>query len=151
MLDAGEPSVVTGADGAFAFTGIGPSLVQVGEVAQDGWQRTTPATPYRVRSGFTATADLGNVQLGSLSGVKYDDLDGDGVRDAGEPGIAGWTIFLDRERRRRPGRGRGVHRKPTPRDATPSPASCPASTPWPKSSEPVGRRLHLCSHGPQPA
>jgi len=96
VLDAGEASVVTGEDGAFAFTGIGPSLVQVGEVAQEGWARITPETPYRVRSGFTATADMGNVHLGSLSGIKYEDLDGDGVRDAGEPGLVGWTIFLDR-------------------------------------------------------
>ncbi len=29
-----------------------------------------------------------------LHGVKYNDLNGNGVRDAGEPGLAGWTIVL---------------------------------------------------------
>jgi hypothetical protein len=29
------------------------------------------------------------------SGVKFHDLDADGVKDAGEPGLAGWTIFVD--------------------------------------------------------
>jgi len=94
-LDAGEQSMVTGIDGAFSFTDIGPGTVQIGEVAQAGWQRTTPAVPYPVTSGMIVAADLGNVQLGSLSGLKFNDLNGDGVRDAGEAGIEGWTIFLD--------------------------------------------------------
>lgn len=33
--------------------------------------------------------------LGRISGVKWEDRDGDGVRDAGEPGVPGWTLFLD--------------------------------------------------------
>ena len=28
--------------------------------------------------------------------MKFEDVDGDGVRDAGEPGLPGATIFLDR-------------------------------------------------------
>src|SRR5262249_5715800 len=32
---------------------------------------------------------------GEISGVKFNDLNGNGVRDAGEPGLAGWTIVLD--------------------------------------------------------
>ncbi len=40
--------------------------------------------------------DLGSqVRGGQIYGVKYNDLDGDGQRDAGEPGQAGWTIFID--------------------------------------------------------
>ena len=32
---------------------------------------------------------------GTVSGVKFNDLDGDGVRDPGEPGLAGWTVYAD--------------------------------------------------------
>jgi hypothetical protein len=32
---------------------------------------------------------------GTIQGVKWDDLNGDGVRDAGEPGVGGVTICLD--------------------------------------------------------
>ena len=32
---------------------------------------------------------------GSISGTKFEDYDGDGIRDAGETGLAGWTIYLD--------------------------------------------------------
>ena len=35
--------------------------------------------------------------LGELSGTVFEDLDGDGVRDAGEPGLPGWTVELRRE------------------------------------------------------
>ncbi|RDE49091.1 MAG: tandem-95 repeat protein, partial [Candidatus Accumulibacter meliphilus] len=95
FLDDGEASIVTDAEGVFRFTDIGPGTVQVGEVMQSGWQRTTPDLPYHVKSGFTVTSDVGNVMLASITGAKYNDLDGNGARDAGEPGIEGWTIFLD--------------------------------------------------------
>ena len=31
----------------------------------------------------------------TISGQKFNDLNGNGVKDPGEPGLAGWTIFLD--------------------------------------------------------
>ena len=95
VLDAGEARMVTGADGAFSFNDLGPSTVQVAEVAQAGWRRSTPAAPVRLRSGMAVTADLGNVQLGSISGMKFNDLNGNGLRDTGDGGVQGWTIFLD--------------------------------------------------------
>ncbi|MCY2987411.1 MAG: proprotein convertase P-domain-containing protein, partial [Planctomycetota bacterium] len=41
--------------------------------------------------------DIGAVELyyGSLRGTKFNDLNGNGQRDVGEPGLANWTIFLD--------------------------------------------------------
>ena len=43
--------------------------------------------------------DLGiDVRQGQIYGTKFNDLDGDGVQDASEPGLAGWTIFLDDNR-----------------------------------------------------
>ncbi len=40
--------------------------------------------------------DLGSdVRGGQIYGTKFDDRDGDGTHDADEPGLAGWTIFLD--------------------------------------------------------
>ncbi len=36
----------------------------------------------------------GNFQNATKSGVKFHDLDADGVQDAGEPGLANWTITL---------------------------------------------------------
>jgi DNA-binding beta-propeller fold protein YncE len=43
------------------------------------------------------TANFGNRldSEGSLSGAKYEDLNGNGQRDANEPGMADWTIYVD--------------------------------------------------------
>ena len=32
---------------------------------------------------------------GTVSGVKYHDLDADATRDEGEPGLSGWTVYVD--------------------------------------------------------
>jgi hypothetical protein len=95
QLDAGEQSQVTGADGAFSFTNLGPATVQVAQLLPAGWHRSTPAVPYDLKSGMAVSANLGNVQLSSIAGMKFNDLNGNGIRDAGEGGVAGWTIFLD--------------------------------------------------------
>ncbi len=40
--------------------------------------------------------DLGSDVLGGqIYGTKFDDLNGDGVQDPDEPGLEGWTIYLD--------------------------------------------------------
>ena len=41
--------------------------------------------------------DFGNriAPSSEIHGAKWNDLDGDGVRDKGEPGLSGWTVFLD--------------------------------------------------------
>jgi hypothetical protein len=43
------------------------------------------------------TANFGNRpdSEGSLSGTKYEDLNGNGERDANEPGMSDWTIYVD--------------------------------------------------------
>ena len=41
------------------------------------------------------TRDAGLVAPASVSGVAYNDRDAGGTRDATEPGIAGWQVFLD--------------------------------------------------------
>src|SRR5207247_1900390 len=44
---------------------------------------------------FIAPQPVHISNCGSISGTKFDDLNGNGVRDDGEPGLSGWTIFLD--------------------------------------------------------
>ncbi|MEX2169834.1 MAG: proprotein convertase P-domain-containing protein [Pirellulales bacterium] len=48
----------------------------------------------------SGTASLGGLgirpaKLGSIEGQKWNDLNGDTVKDSDEPGLEGWTIFLD--------------------------------------------------------
>ena len=39
--------------------------------------------------------DFGNWTTATKSGHKFDDLDADGFWDAREPGLSGWTIYVD--------------------------------------------------------
>ena len=41
--------------------------------------------------------DFGNFQKATKTGMKFDDLNANGVKDAGEPGLPDWTInaFVD--------------------------------------------------------
>jgi subtilisin-like proprotein convertase family protein len=41
------------------------------------------------------TVEVGPPLVHAIRGLAWNDADGDGVRDAGEPGLAGWTIYLD--------------------------------------------------------
>ena len=54
----------------------------------------------RIEPGGTVEGrDFGNHrvdELGSIHGLKWNDLDGDGRRDANEPGLPGVTIYVDR-------------------------------------------------------
>jgi Ca2+-binding RTX toxin-like protein len=48
-----------------------------------------------VRPVVVPTLEFGNRRPTSIHGLKFDDLNGNGARDPGEPGIAGWMIMLD--------------------------------------------------------
>ena len=100
ILDAGEPSDVTDSDGNYEITGINPGTWRVKEVAQAGWTQSYPAGGYHEEiftSGAALTDnDFGNWEPATKSGTKFEDLDADGAaREAGEPGLAGWTIYVD--------------------------------------------------------
>ena len=93
---------VTDANGNYTFTDIGPGTHTLSEVPQPGWIQTCPAPvppgTYVVttQSGLNITGkDFGNFRLVSISGQKFNDLDRDGTKDAGEPGLPDWTIQLD--------------------------------------------------------
>src|SRR5262249_20242982 len=101
VLDSGEPSVLTDAAGNYTFANLGPSIHVIREVLQPGWRPTAPAAGFysvSLAMGQDWTGlDFGNqtVNPGSIAGQAFRDLNGNGVKDAGEPGLAGWTHFLD--------------------------------------------------------
>lgn len=46
-------------------------------------------------SSMTSATDA---DLGTIQGKQWNDLNGNGNRDTNEPGLAGWTIYLDQNR-----------------------------------------------------
>ena len=108
----------------------GLHIAQPGAVPDQGKGTTDGANAWSGGS-LQTTVDIGgsgasSIQLapagiipGEISGMKFNDVKGDAVRDADgvdniagnaddEDGLAGWTIFLDRKQRRRSRSWRGV-------------------------------------------
>jgi hypothetical protein len=59
--------------------------------------KATPVVPgaiIMVGGGGSAQAQPSAITRGSISGMKWNDLNGNGAKDTGEPGLPGWTIQL---------------------------------------------------------
>lgn len=104
-------STTTDTDGNYSFGNLIPGTYHICEEQQFGWTQTpSPAChDVIVTPGQTSTDNnFGNFQLGTITGIKYEDCNGNGEQDidgedrvseqAGacqETGLAGWTIYLD--------------------------------------------------------
>jgi hypothetical protein len=85
----------TDEDGKYCFTGLTPGQYKVEEVMQDGWYNTSPLSyTFEITSGDKESFIFLNTQMGSICGLKVEDLDGDGIWDDGEIGVEGWYIEL---------------------------------------------------------
>jgi hypothetical protein len=58
-------------------------------------QITTAQVPNYCYQAQSATCQTFVIPLGSISGMKFNDTNGNGTKDAGDLGLAGWTIFVD--------------------------------------------------------
>ena len=99
----GEPATVTDASGSYTLDELPMGLHRVREVQKSGWALSSPQPDgeHTVRlapiSRFQHVSGKGffNFVENSVSGTKFQDLDADGARSSGEPGLGGWTIYVD--------------------------------------------------------
>jgi hypothetical protein len=116
VFDTGEPSTVTVTNtstttpptgaltGTYSFDAyLDTGTYNVRQVVQAPFTQTTPTTnggDYRITVS-TRGQDFNGVNFGNrmapgtIRGTKFLDLDADGTRDAGEPGLAGIMFFVD--------------------------------------------------------
>ncbi|MCC6235320.1 MAG: immunoglobulin domain-containing protein, partial [Verrucomicrobiales bacterium] len=88
-------TTVTDASGAFEFRSVLAGSYRVEETDPAGFASTTPNTrSVSVSAGGSATASFGDQSVGTVSGSVYADLNANGNREDGEPGISGVTILL---------------------------------------------------------
>lgn len=100
ILDTSEPSTVTGPNGEYTLSPLAPGLYDIREVVPPGFSPTVPDNGVYenvvIDSGTTlAEYDFANKPDGGIHGNKFEDLNGNGQRDVGEPGLAGVGIYID--------------------------------------------------------
>jgi len=74
-----------------------PNECTVSEEIRPDWTPTTP-TKVDVSVGpgdIVEGVNFGNWQPASIHGMKWNDLNGNGLKDPGEPGISGWKIDVE--------------------------------------------------------
>jgi len=80
--------------GFYEFVNLTPGIYSIDEVSQGGWSQTvSPASPFVLVAGQNSpNSNFGNFQGSVARGIKFNDINKNGIKDAGEPGIAGWEI-----------------------------------------------------------
>lgn len=95
--DSTNPSTTTDASGNYTITGVPAGNYKVEEVLPSGIVATTSLQTI----SFTTNMAPANVNFGeaipSISGTVFTDLNADGKLDPGDPGLAGRTVFIDKD------------------------------------------------------
>ncbi|OGI22163.1 MAG: hypothetical protein A2808_04030 [Candidatus Moranbacteria bacterium RIFCSPHIGHO2_01_FULL_55_24] len=102
---------VTSGGGLYDFAGLTAGDYALCEVQQSNWTQTAPTSAchwFTVDSGFDGKYDFANFHPGTITGIKFNDCNGDGKQGNGdlersiddqetcqETGLQGWTIYLD--------------------------------------------------------
>ena len=107
VFDPSEPTALTDLTGAYYFHNLQVGDYHVIEIIPSGWE-TAPTfgdnQTVTVFSGAEALAlDFANFNLaatspGSVRGIVWNDLNGNGILDNApvvEPGLSGWKVFID--------------------------------------------------------
>ena len=100
VLDPNEPRATTGFDGVYQLLLGEVGSYTVRQLLQPQWVQTTPEAGHVVTVeaiGRRLTArDFGTRNTSAnVSGTVFDDVDGDGIRDPGEGGVAAVRIYVD--------------------------------------------------------
>src|SRR5262249_25663136 len=99
-FDPGEPVRVTDANGRYKFANLPAGTYNVRELGPSRWVTRTPPAPAITLlagpPGPNVVVDIGNFRFMNLSGEVFRDTNGNGMKDGEEePGLGGWTVFLD--------------------------------------------------------
>ncbi len=92
----GTRTTTTAADGSYTFFSLAPGTYTVTETVPTGYTQTT-ANPAAITLGVTSNVTgitFGNFKDVTLSGTKFNDLNGNGVLDKSEPGLSGFVFDL---------------------------------------------------------
>jgi protocatechuate 3,4-dioxygenase beta subunit len=89
----------TDTDGLYSFQQLPPGNYTMSEEHPASWIQTFPAVPGTYDITLTSGQNLndknfGNYEYSSISGMKFHDINGNGVKDIGETGLQNWKIYI---------------------------------------------------------
>ncbi|MBI1294247.1 hypothetical protein GC175_04730, partial [bacterium] len=91
----GATSVTTEGNGSYRFSNIIPGNYTVSVTVPGGYTASgATSRAVNVGSGGSAQANFALQAQGVIQGVVFDDLNGNGVQDGGEPGVGSVTVTL---------------------------------------------------------
>jgi hypothetical protein len=96
-LDSGEPNTTTNSSGVYTISGLAAANYALREIVPSTYRATT-ANPQSITiTGGVNTSgkNFGDSQTALISGNVFNDANGDKIKDNGETGISGVTVYLD--------------------------------------------------------
>jgi hypothetical protein len=99
-FDTGEPTVKTRSNGAYTFTGLAAGSYRVRINPNAGFRRTGPLPKLNWGVNIIGGAAAGGKWFGQtqkvlISGTVFNDGNGNGTKDSGELGRAGFTLWAE--------------------------------------------------------
>jgi hypothetical protein len=107
FLDKKEPRATTDAGGAYTFPDVTDGRYQLRLEVPTGRRLTAPASiassvDVNSESNTVQAPAFGDTTTGVIRGMVFTDTNQDALRQSNEPGLPGWTVFLDKD-------GDGLH------------------------------------------
>jgi choice-of-anchor B domain-containing protein len=91
-------SVITDVNGNFLFTHLFAGTYTVSEENRNEWLQTFPVSGIHLVTVFSGAYlsgnNFGNYRYGKISGMKFNDVNANGIFDENENGIPNWKLFL---------------------------------------------------------
>jgi O-glycosyl hydrolase len=107
-LDNSEPKTLTDRNGNYSLASLSAGNHKIREIIPAGWRQTTPTNNYGWTIALSPNQALTGKNFGeqvtaappppvggSISGVVFNDANGDLKLDNGELGLASWTLYID--------------------------------------------------------
>lgn len=98
-ITIGTASTLTSGSGIWGFADIADGTYTATQSSVSNYVFTVPVSGSQTVEADAGEAhvnyNFGNVPLRNISGTVVNDLNDNVARDAGEPGLAGWTVFVD--------------------------------------------------------
>ena len=101
---AGDPSTTTAANGTYTLGDVAPGTQLIGEVPQANWYESSPSllpptdgflTVVGTNGQTVANENFLNYATMTISGTVSNDLNDSGAFVTGDPGLAGWNVYVD--------------------------------------------------------